>query len=50
MESETGRGSTFSILLPVNARKATQDAQDAPDAHKSNGADNRNGAAKSAPA
>src|SRR5207247_7183683 len=33
VESETGRGSTFSILLPVNARQATQDAQEAPDAH-----------------
>ena len=47
VESETGRGSTFSILLPVNARQATQDA---PDAHKSNGADKKNGAARSAPA
>jgi len=50
VESETGRGSTFSILLPVNARQATQDAQEAPDAHKSNGADKKNGAARSAPA
>ena len=32
VESETGRGSTFSILLPVDARTATQDAK------KSNGA------------
>ena len=48
VESETGRGSTFSILLPVNARKAMQDAQDA---QKSNGAaDKKNGATKSAPA
>jgi len=53
VESETGHGSTFSILLPVNARAATQEARDA---HKSNGADkkngaaNKNGAAKSTPA
>ena len=32
VESETGRGSTFSVLLPVDARAATQDAK------KSNGA------------
>jgi signal transduction histidine kinase len=44
VESETGRGSTFSILLPVDARAATQDP------NKSNGAAKSDGAAKSAPA
>jgi signal transduction histidine kinase len=44
VESEAGRGSTFSILLPVDARSATQDP------NKSNGAAKSDGAAKSAPA
>ncbi|PYQ04863.1 MAG: hypothetical protein DMF82_09755 [Acidobacteria bacterium] len=48
VESETGRGSTFSVLLPVDARAATQDARKAGGTTKSNGAAKSDGAAKPA--
>jgi signal transduction histidine kinase len=48
VESESGRGSTFSILLPVDARAATQDARKGNGTAKSDGAARSDGAAKPA--
>jgi len=46
VESQAGRGSTFSILLPVDARAANQDAKKGNGTTKSNGAARSDGAAR----